>query len=542
MKIVHRLTDFLANYRSGFSNPAAWLVDSLATQKSLSGVNVDETTALNASCVWDAVQVLANTVATLPRHVYERTPDGGRIKAVDHPAYSTIHSRPNPKMTAFSFFHSSMVDLLLNGNCYALVARSRNGKAIQLYRLQASRVTPRWGPDEQIIYEVRNDANEKLIYQADEIVHIPGLGFDGIAGRSVLSHARESIGTAIAAEKYAGATFGNQALPTIFLKHPGRLNEEGRRNLRSSLERMHKGVEKAGKFGLLEEGLDVSTIQINHRDLQFLETRQFSVIEIARWFNLPPHKLKDLSRATYSNITEQEMMFITDSVLPWLRRFEEVLSWRLLGDQWPRRYYIEWAVQGRLRGTTPERYQAYATARQWGWLSVNDIRELENLNPVEGGDEYLVPMNMRPAGEELAAPEPEAQPEVPEEGDQNNESERYDSLRQSITEAFVPTLADPISRMLRKEKRAIAKAVKRNDFAHWLDEFYEDQERYVRAAVGPVIDSYVIAIYSTFDLGDPPDSLAELAGEIAADIARRHIEASRLFLDTSPDPLQSWPD
>jgi len=333
-----RLLDTVATlmHQRSLARPPQWFLDAVSPGKSLSGVSVTETTALNSAAVWAACNALANPVAILPRHVYRRL-EGGRERAIEHPAYTAINSRPNDDMTAFAFFHSSMLDLLLNGNAYSLIDTAGNGKDYRLWRLPASKITPK-RLNGVIVYEYRQGDGSTALLPADKIIHVPGIGFDGMVGRSVIQHARESIGSAIAAEKHAGAVMGNNAMPPVFLKHPGSLKDEARKNLRASLERLHKGVEKAGTFGILEEGLDVSTIQINHRDLQFLETRQFSVSEIARWFNVPPHKIQDLSRATYSNITEQETMFITDSVLPWIKRFEEVLSMRLIGTPWPRVY------------------------------------------------------------------------------------------------------------------------------------------------------------------------------------------------------------
>jgi HK97 family phage portal protein len=229
-----------------------------------------------------------------------------------------------------------------------------------------------------------------------QVLHIPGLGFDGLLGYSPIAMAREAVGLAMATEEFGARFYNQNAQPGIVLKHPNRLSNEARDNLRKSWEDSHRGLDKAHKAAILEEGMSLEKIGIPPDDAQFLETRKFQRSEIASFFHIPPHMIGDLDKATFSNIEQQSLEFVVYTMRPWLVRWEQAINQKLILQE---NYFSEFLVDGLLRGDIAARYSAYAVGRQWGWLSANDVRELENMNPIDGGDTYLTPLNMLPAEE-----------------------------------------------------------------------------------------------------------------------------------------------
>ncbi len=247
------------------------------------------------------------------------------------------------------------------------------------------------------MYRINLPQGGQAVLRKEQVLHVAGPGWDGLVGKSVIALARESIGLGMAAEQFGASFFGNGAHMAGVLEHPGNLTEEAAERLRKQWRELYSGLSNAHRIAVLEEGMKYQRIGIPPEDAQFLQTREFQVEEVARWFNLPPHMLKDLRRSTFSNIEHQALEFVKYSLLPWLRRFEQAIKARLLAGEDEQDLYAEFSIEGLLRGDIESRYRAYATARQWGWFSANDVRRMENMDPIEGGDVYLVPMNMVPA-------------------------------------------------------------------------------------------------------------------------------------------------
>jgi HK97 family phage portal protein len=361
-----------------------------------SGVSVNEQTALNYSAVWAAVQRISGDVGSLPLVLYRRVGDG-KEPLRDHPTYKLLHDQPNPDMTAVVFRETMQAHLLTWGNAYAEIEWRGDGRPQALWPIDPSRVTPERDAGGNLYYKVQNYSKADMKFAPENMLHIPGLGFDGTCGYSVISKARESIGLGLAMERFGGAFFGNGATLGGILTHPGRLSDQAKKGLRESFNAKHRGVDRAHNVGILEENMTYTPLGVPPDDAQFLESRKFQVAEIARWFQVPPHMLADLDRSAFSNIEQQQIDYYTGTLRRWLVRWEQEINRKLVLQQGTQ--FVEHVIDGLLRGDIESRYAAYAVGRQWGWLSADDVRAKENMNPLpaEAGRIYLVPINMAPA-------------------------------------------------------------------------------------------------------------------------------------------------
>jgi len=367
-------------------------------RRSNTGASVTETTALSVVTVYACVRILSETLASLPLHLYKRL-ERGKHRAIEHPLYQILHDIPNPEMNSFTFRETLMAHLVTWGNAYAEIEWDNYTKVKALWPLRPDRMQV-WRENDQIIYKYYlPNAAGMVTLPSYRVWHIPGLGFDGLVGYPPITLAREAIGLSLATEEFGARFFGNGAAPGGVLEHPAKLSKEAQENLRKSWNEMHSGLSNQHRLAILEEGMKWSKVGIPPDDAQFLETRKFQRNEIASFFHIPPHMIGDLDRATFSNIEEQALEFVVYTMRPWLVRWEQSINQKLLNPDERADYFAEFLVDGLLRGNIQARYQAYATGRQWGWLSANDIRELENQNPLPGeeGDIYLNPMNMVPA-------------------------------------------------------------------------------------------------------------------------------------------------
>lgn len=377
----------------------------LAVPPVSSGVSVSEHTALNLSAVWCATRVISEAVASLPLILYRRLGEGGKERATAHPLYVLLKDSPNPEMTSFVFREVLQSHLLLWGNAYAEIERDGSGRPIALWPIPPNRVQP--GRREgQLVYRVQTDNGQTVELRPENVLHIPGLGFDGLVGYSPISLARESLGLTAACERFGSSFFGNAAKPGGVLEYPGQLSDQARENLRKSFEYIHSGASNTGRTLILEEGMKFTGTTIPPEDGQFLQTRQFQILEIARWFNLPPHRLKDLGRATWNNIESENISFIQDTLRPWLIKWEQEVSRKLLLPNERRTYFVEHLMDAYLRGDTESRFRVYVAGLNNGIFSINEVREMENKNPVEGGDKYMRPANLKDITEETPEPEP----------------------------------------------------------------------------------------------------------------------------------------
>lgn len=355
-------------------------------------------TALRMAAVFACTRILSETIASLPLIIYERL-ERGKRRAQEFYLYELLHDRPNSRMTALEYRETIQSHLVLWGNAYSRIIYDSQGRIEELWPLLPGGMIETKVLSGVKYYGYQDPSNGKITwYSEGEIWHLHGLGDDGEQGYSPISLMRRAVQLGMSAEAFGDNFFENDARPGVILEHPGVLSDQAHKNLRTSWEEEYKGAEKSHKPMVLEEGVKLHEVGIPPEDAQFLETRKFQIQEIARIFRVPPHMLADLDRATFSNIEQMSMEFVMYSLRPWLVRWEQSIQQVLMLPDERKRYYCEHLVEGLLRGDIQTRYSAYATGRQNGWLSANDIREFENMNPIDGGDEYLVPLNMVAAG------------------------------------------------------------------------------------------------------------------------------------------------
>lgn len=394
--------DYLFNSRDKPENRTSGSSYSFFLGTSSSGKRVNERSAMQMTAVYSCVRILSEAVASLPLHLYRYNDKGGKEKATEHPMYFILHDEPNPEMTSFIFRETLMTHLLLWGNAYAQVIRNGKGEVVALYPLMPNRMTVDRDDKGQLYYEYMvSDTDPKTMkgttvkLNPRDVLHVPGLGFDGLVGYSPIAMAKNAIGLAISAEEYGSKFFANGANPSGVLEHPGVLKDPSK--IRESWTQTFGGSNNSNKVAVLEEGMKYTPISISPEQAQFLETRKFQINEIARIFRVPPHMVGDLDKSSFSNIEQQSLEFVKYTLDPWVSRWEQAMVRSLLSPEEKKKYFIKFNLDGLLRGDYQSRMNGYAVARQNGWMSANDIRELENLDRIpeeKGGDLYLINGNM----------------------------------------------------------------------------------------------------------------------------------------------------
>lgn len=371
---------------------------------SAAGKVVTERSAMQMTAVYACVRILSEAVAGLPLHFYRYKEDGSKEKAIGTNLYHLLHDEPNPEMSSFVFRETLMTHLLLWGNAYAQIIRNGKGEIIALYPLMPNKMQVDRDENGKLYYSYSRSENEPntmtgttVILEPRDVLHIPGLGFDGLVGYSPIAMAKNAIGLAIATEEFGSKFFANGAAPSGVLEHPGTIKDP--QKLRENWNSQFGGSGNSGKVAVLEEGMKYQPISISPEQAQFLETRKFQINEIARIFRVPPHMLADLEKSSFSNIEQQSLEFVKYTLDPWVVRWEQSLSRSLLTPEEKKQCFFKFNLEGLLRGDYQSRMNGYAIARQNGWMSANDIRELENLDSIpaeQGGDLYLINGNMLP--------------------------------------------------------------------------------------------------------------------------------------------------
>ena len=472
------------------------------TLPTISSVKVDELSSLRSAAVYSCVRVIAETVATLPLQIFKRISTGGKERSVDHPLWKILSIRPNPEMTAIQYREAQMVHLLLWGNFYAQKVIRNNGSIEMVWPLRPDRMKPDRTPDGRLIYRYRpvtTGGPGEVIFTASEIHHIAGLGFNGVVGFSPISLMRESIGLAMAGQELASRFFGNDATPPTYLTHPGKLSDPARDNLKKSWGELYSGLKNKFKIAILEEGMDLKTVTMPLKDIQFIEGRKYQRSEICGFFRVPPHMIGDLEKASFANIEQEAISFVVNTIRPWVARVEQSNLLNLFPESEWFTYFPEHNMEGLLRGDIKSRYEAYATGRQWGWLSVDDIREKENMNPLPDGKGtlYLQPLNMVPAGT-IASPPPG-----------------------SLNKAYSKIFGDAINRIIKREVDDVKRIARNNNLSFpWIEEFYSDLGIFMRRLLLPVVESY-------FDLYQLNGVGQILSVTFLDNFIKRYVEESR---------------
>lgn len=411
------------------TNKAADAGYSFLFGRTTSGKPVNETTAMQTTAVYACVRILSEAIASLPVHVYQYKDGGGKEMVIDHPLYQVLHDEPNPEMTSFVFRETLMSHLLIWGNAYAQIIRDGAGRVLGLYPLLPNKIDVQRDDKGEIYYVYSRSSDENpnfkeygdIKLKKEDVLHIPGLGFDGLIGYSPIAMAKNAVGMTLACEEYGASFFANGANPGGVLEHPGVLKDPSK--VRDSWNAVYRGTSNAHKIAVLEEGMKYQQVGIPPEEAQFLETRKFQINEIARLYRIPPHMVGDLEKSSFSNIEQQSLEFVKYTLDPWVIRWEQSLQKALLLPGEKGKYFIKLNVDGLMRGDYQSRMNGYSIGRQNGWLSANDIRKMEDMNPLsdeEGGNLYLINGNMCKladagifAGEQKQSEESTKQEELP---------------------------------------------------------------------------------------------------------------------------------
>lgn len=385
--------------RSIQSSDVGGMTELFGDVKTKSSVNVTEENSLRLTAVYACVRIISESIASLPFKVYARSPDGSKKVAHEHYLYSLLHDISNENQTSFEFRETIVTHLCLRGRAYILKKVNNRGIVTELKPLDPWRVIAYEYKDKQYPYNIMYfyyDDDEVKVYNREEIIHLKGLSINGKEGLSPISYAREAIGLGLAAEQFGSQYFGQGTNTGGALETPNALSEAAYNRLKADMLAKRQGLDNSHGVLILEEGLKYSKTIISPDDSQFIETRKFQISEIARIFRVPLHMLAELDKASFSNIEHQGIEFVTHTLRPWLVRIEQAFLMQLFTENDRKKYFCEFDVDGLLRGDFKTRQEGYAIGRQNGWLSANDIRKIENLQPIEDGDVYLINGNMIP--------------------------------------------------------------------------------------------------------------------------------------------------
>jgi HK97 family phage portal protein len=452
-------------------------------ERALSNELVSPETALTVPAVLAAFTILSEDISSLPLILYRRL-ERGKERAFDNPYYQLLHDAPNPEHTSMIFRELMMGHLLGWGNFYAQLIWNNRGVITEMWPLRPDRMLVARKNGERVYLYETNDG-KKRAFSKDEIWHVPAFGFDGLVGYSRIALMRNAIGLSMATERFGSRFFSNDARPSIALKYPKMLSATAQENILKSWNAAYSGAGRSHGTAILEEGLDIKEIGIPPEDAQFLETRAFQLGEIARAFRVPPHLIGDVEKSTSwgSGIEQQELGYLNHTLRPWMVRIEQTIGQQILLPQDRKNYFAEHLTEAMLRTDINTRMSAYVQAINNGIMNPNEVRERENLNPYEGGDDYRMPLNMSAVtgeDEPVEDPEDESEDEAP--------AEEQDPT----VERLRPFILDAVQRSVRREIHEIEDALKRckgdlKRFEDWLDEFYTaDHFQYFGKTMAPL--------------------------------------------------------
>lgn len=365
----------------------------------LTGGDINQTAAMKYTAVFSCCRVLSETYASMPIMLYRKKENGDRESRNDLSIYDILRNKPNEEMSAFNFKEACMMALNLGGNSVSEKLVNRYGEVVGLYPYQWQNVNiARSKETNKLVYEIRDGTRKKELSRS-QVFHIPGLSLDGIVGLSPIEYAASAIKLGLNYEKFGTKFYENGANSSGAFTFPNTLSDQAYNRLKEDLTKAYAGLRNTGKPILLEEGGTFTPFTIKPADAQLIENKRFQIEDICRIYRVPQHLVQMLERSTNNNIEHQSLEFVMYTMLPWFKRSEENMNMQLLDPKERKAgFYLEFKIDALLRGDAKSRAEAYAVGRQWGWLSVNDIRRLENLNPIPNGDIYLQPLNMGEAG------------------------------------------------------------------------------------------------------------------------------------------------
>jgi len=557
--IVSAIRDFLT--RSTLANPDDTLLNAIGGNSTTSGVKVNTTSAMTSSAVLCAHRNLTESVAMLPWHLYRQDVAAGtkRHPAVDHPVYKLLKSNPNPELTPFQFKEWTQGSMLTRGNAYAEIQRNIHGAPTALWPLHASRVKPvRINGFRH--YECQLDGGGTAIIEPQNMLHNRGFFEGGLVGLSLIQLGKEAIGTGIAQAKYESFFFNNASAPSGIITHPLSLEAKTKKNILAGWGKRHAGLDNSQRVSILDEGMSWTSTSVSPSDAQLIEGRKYSVLEVCRIFKVAPHKLFELSNATFSNIEQQSIEFVIFTLMPWLIRMEEQAEKSLLADSEIGQYYCKFNVDALLRGTIKERYEAYAIGKHNGFLSADDIRDREDLNPLPDGQGniYTIPLNMQSA-KDLAQPDGTVEPL--NDGDsetktaptadraraKRNQTVEY---RRRLRRDFRKVLHGAASQVVHAESRELNKLLEKHigqrsaeTLGEAIRQYYgETAAAMIEKLLGPSFAAYgeAVTLAAATEMGgDVPDMakfIADYTGQFAAQYGeKRQAEIAQIIANADPD-------
>lgn len=503
-----------------------------------SGIEVSEESAMTFTTVYACVAKIARTVATLPISVVDTSKPNER-HPVDHEIATIFNGRANDEATGLTVRETIIANLALWGMGYAEVISSNDRQTVKaLIPLMSRDMTPKRTSAGSLYYEHNPQDGEKRNLSPANVLAIPGLSLNGVTGLSPIGYNREAIGLGQAATMFGGSFFKNGAWAGGFIQRDpdkdtgAKLSREGGEQMLDDMTRRLQGADKAFGIALLREGMTFKqVVSMPMKDAQFVEIRKLQDRDVYRIFDMPPVMMQDMEFGTYSNTEQQDLAFAKHTILPWVIRVEAAIKAHFFPDE---PLALKHNMAGLMRGDVQARYGAYATARQWGWLSINDIRQLEDMNPIEHGDEYLTPLNMAVVGE----PRPDMTPAGNEPPADNG---KVEDRSVAIADAFVPLAKDAAARIAAKETKALENAFKRRakdgaveSFSKWLDKFYGEHVAFVCGCLEPVVRSFETA--AGYSVTPDAHAMAETHASVQYDMIRA-------MLDTPtdiPEMITTW--
>ncbi len=531
--------------RTSLSNPANWLTEWVTGAPSSSGVAVNERSALGYSATFACINVLSKDVGQLPAQVFKRNGEDREL-ARDHRVYKLLHDRPNPYMTPFTMKQTITAHMVGWGNGFLEIESNGAGEPVNLWPLPPSCTKAVVRPDGTKVIVTTRSNGQEIGLPAERVLHLPGLGFDGISGYSVISLARESIGTGMAAEKFSAGFFKRGAIPGLVLQTPNKLSPEARKNIKESWKMQHEGLDKSHRTALLEEGVTINTLGISQKDSEFLETSKFSIEQVARFFDVPLMRLHSTTAITSwgTGLEQWNRGYLVHTLGPWLTLWEESCNWALLRENERKKYYVEFLRESLLQGDMAAKVAYYQGLFGMGAISPNGIARKENLPAAEtGGDARFVPLNYVPLDLAINPPEPSPSPFGGPTGEPSDPPPdpparaRHTALmRQRIERAQLHSLKRAVERYVRQEAQAARAALKRGTpagFQAAMDTFWVSFPESMTRDLSPVLRSYFDLLVGAIEDEGRTFTLAErelLEHEIAQferRIGTGHIRASQ---------------
>jgi HK97 family phage portal protein len=496
---------------STLRDPADWLLEWFVGPETASGERVNEIIALGLSAWYAAIRNISEDVSKMDLILYRRKPNGGKERAPEHPLFGLLHDRPNPDMTKMAFWETILQHALGWGNGYAEIVTDGRGVPVELWPLDPSTITFR-AKDGRRFYEITLESGGKLEVPLGQIFHIHGIGSIGYEGYNLTRIAREALGGYIALQKFGNAFFSSGATVGAVLEHPESLSDTGLRHLRESWNERHGSAGNAHKLAILEEGMKYSQLGIAPEQGQFSQSKMFAVEDVARWFRMPPHKIQHMERSTFGNIEHQAIEYVGDTLLPWSKRIEQQISLKLISPRRESDLFAEHLIDSLLRADIETRNKAYKTAVEGGWMSRNEVRIRENMDPEPDLDDYLMPLNMAVVGEEPPVPPTPTPPPPPE-----------DDVTRALGRAHEPLMTERYAAILRTEREKMKRASKRDDYPDWLAKFRGDHQPYVRAALVPAVDTFCASVWAMVNGGEMTVEALDGVGMVTERLAERHM-------------------